>query len=214
MRLSILSQPLSYTLLRLHQDQASFGVPDDPTEITQSSHLMSRLKSSVAHWGHPVLLPILLLQNCMSRSNLFAWNLDDQVVVLERQTGVVFAGRTALPNEGNIDPENIPRNKIRTLTRDMHSLLTEIIFFKRVITWMADCARFLEKSVREIGPGEVGYQDENSLRRENREILEMLESIGADARSLSGLQKSLKERVQSQINVVRRLTHTFSGTEQ
>jgi hypothetical protein len=127
---------------------------------------------------------------------------------------VVFAGRTALPNEGNIDPENIPRNKIRTLTRDMHSLLTEIIFFERVITWMADCARFLEKSVREIGPGEVGYQEENSLRRENREILEMLESIGADARSLSGLQKSLKERVQSQINVVRPLTHTFSGTEQ
>jgi hypothetical protein len=63
---------------------------------------------------------------------LFAWDLGDQVVALERQTGIVFAGRIVVENEGNIDPEKIPRDKIRTLTRDMHTLLTEIIFFEGV----------------------------------------------------------------------------------
>jgi hypothetical protein len=202
MRLSILSQPLSYTPLRRHQDYAFFQVPDNPSEITQSSHLISRLRSSVGHWGHPALLPILLLQNYMSRTNLFAWDLDDQVVALERETGVVFAGRTVRANEGNIDPEKIPREKIRTLTRDMHTLLTEIIFFERVVTWVVDCAAFLGKSANEFGAAEVENQEKKALRLENREILEMLESLGADATSLCGFQKALKERVQSQINVV------------
>jgi hypothetical protein len=65
MRLSDLSQPLSYTPLRRHQDYTSFRVPDDPLEITQSTHLTSRLRCSIAYWGHPVLLPIILLVNYM-----------------------------------------------------------------------------------------------------------------------------------------------------
>ena len=202
MRLSILSQPLSYAPLRRHQDYTSFRVPDDPLEITQSSHFISRLRCSIAYWGHPILLPIILLENYMQRSNLFAWDLGDQVVALERQTGVVFAGRTVFENEGNIDPEKIPRDKIRTLTRDMHTLITEIIFFERVVTWMVDCVGFLEKSGREIDTAEVEGQDKNARRRENREILEMLECIRADALCLCGYQKSLKERMQNQINVV------------
>jgi hypothetical protein len=202
MRLSILSQPLAYSPLRRHQDYAGFSVPDNDTHITQSSQLISRLQSSISHWGHPVLLPILILHNYMFRSDLFATDLDDQVVALERQTGVVFAGRTVRSHEGNIDPEKIPRDTIKTLTKDMHTLLTEIIFFERVVNWTVDCAAFLEKVVKEGEDTEVEGRERITLVREDREILEMLESIGAHAMSLCACQKSLKERVQSQINVV------------
>jgi hypothetical protein len=62
------------------------------------------------------------------------------------------------------------------------------------VTWMADCVGFLEKSGREIDTAEVEGQDKNVRRRENREILEMLEYVRADALCLCGFQKSLKER--------------------
>lgn len=202
MRLSILSMPLACSFARHHQDYTSFQVPQAPSEITQSSHFISRLQSSISHWSHPILLPILLLQNYISRSNIFAWDLDDQVVALERQTGVVFAGRTVVASERSIDPEKMPRDKIKELTKDMHTLLTDIIFFERVVAWTVDCAAFLEKSLKEIDMVEVQGREINEWRRENREILEMLESIGTDAKSLCWLQKSLKERVQSQIGVV------------
>jgi hypothetical protein len=215
MCLSILSEPLSYSPLRRHQDYGGSSVRDNAAHITQSSHLISRLQSSISHWGHPLLLPILLLQNYMSRSNLFAWDLDDQVVALERQTGVVFAGRTVNSYEVNIDPGKIPRDKIRTLTKDMHSLLTEIIFFERVVTWVLDCSAFLEKTVKESHEDGVEVEDRanNDWRRENRKVLEMVESLAADALSLCGLQKSLKERVQSQINVVCPLYFNTRSTE-
>ena len=131
MTLSIWSEPLAYSPLRRHQDYGGFTVPNKATHITQSAHLISRLQSSIKSWSHPVLLPILLLHNYMSRSDLFAMDLDDQVVALERQTGVVFAGRTVRSHEASIDPEKIPRDTIKNLTRDMHTLLTEIIFFEK-----------------------------------------------------------------------------------
>lgn len=180
MRLSILSNPLALSSASRSVQKYAFmrvlALPGS-TEITQSSQLVFRLRSSLSHLGHPVLLPILLIQNCISRSNLFAWDLDDQVVALERQTGVVFAGRTVRANEGSIDPERIPRDKIRTLTKDMHTLLTEIIFFERVVNWAVDCAAFLEKSVKELDGLEAEAQENHVLRRENREILDMLESL-------------------------------------
>jgi hypothetical protein len=210
MRLSILSQPLAYSPLRRHQDYVGFSVPHNDTHISQSSQLICRLQSSISHWGHPVLLPILILHNYNFRSDLFATDLDDQVVAVERQTGVVFAARTVRLHEGNIEPEKIPRDTIKTLTKDMHTLLAEIILFERVVKWTADCAAFLEKSVREIEGTEVEGRERDTLRRENREILEMLESIGTHAMSLAACQKSLKERVQSQINVVRSLVSFFN----
>jgi folate-dependent phosphoribosylglycinamide formyltransferase PurN len=57
---------------------------------------------------------------------------------------------------------------------------------------MADCVGFLEKSGREIDTAEVEGQDKNVRRRENREILEMLEYVRADALCLCGFQKELK----------------------
>ena len=71
------------------------------------------------------------------------------------------------------------------------------------MTWTVECAAFLEKSVRETHSGkELGGPEENSLRHDDRNILEMLESVGTHAKSLQASQKSMKERVQSQINVV------------
>lgn len=168
---------------------------DDPGEITQSSQIISHLKSSIDQWTHPLLLPVLVAHNYRIRSHLFPLDLNDQVVALERQTGVVFAGRVVKAEELNMLPENIPRQKIRRLTRDMHPLMTEIIFFGGVVEWITTCGEWLEALVKQV-------DDLDIVEERNNEILEMVTYWRSDSESLLGHQKSLKERVQSQINVV------------
>lgn len=90
-------------------------------------------------------------------------------------------------------PESIPREKIRDLTKYMHTLMAEIIFFEPVVEWVSDCNNWLE-----IFAGEL-YQ--LKVDKDN-EILEMIQFMRSDAKSFNGLPRALKERVQSQINVV------------
>ncbi|CZR69349.1 uncharacterized protein PAC_19249 [Phialocephala subalpina] len=193
MRNSLWHQPLGRTPTARHLDYAHLRLPNDPFEITQSSQIIAHLKSCVEQWTHPLFLPILLVYNYRIRSHLFAWDLDDQVVDLERQTGVVFAGRTVRTKETSVLPESIPREKIRDLTKYMHTLMAEIIFFERVVEWTSDCNDWLESVADEL------YQ----LKVEkDSEILEMIQFMRSDAKNFKGLVRALKERVQSQINVL------------
>jgi hypothetical protein len=195
MNFLLLCQPMTLYIRRPRSsDMAMPPLAPLPTQFTQSSQIISRIQHSIMHWTNPMLLLVLLLENYTFRSHLFAWDLDDQVVALERQTGVVFAGRTAGSRAKSHTPESIPRDKIQVLTEDMHSVLTEIIFFERVVAWIVDCSSFLEKSIGEM---DLAGKGDGMI-----EILEFLGHISATATGMCGFQKSLKERVQSQINVV------------
>ncbi|KAH8685378.1 hypothetical protein BGZ60DRAFT_522672 [Tricladium varicosporioides] len=199
MTFSLLSRPLITSPLRQRQDY-HHHMPPTPTsnkfDMTQSSQIIDHLCSSFSYWDHPMLLPITVLENYQIRSNLFAWDLDDQVVALELQTGVVFTGRTVQTKEATIQPEDFPREKIRLLTKDMHSLLAEIIYFERVVEWTVDCVAFLiktQEAITRLIPAE---------ERAGQEIIEAMESLGANAKSHTRFQRALKERVQSQIGVL------------
>jgi hypothetical protein len=206
MRHSIWQAALAYDTKRRHRDYAGFRIPDDPTEITQSSQLLDRLQTSISQWGNPLLLPVLLLENYMSRAHLYAWDIDDQVIGLERQTGVVFAGRTVHLHERAIQPENLPRDKIRQLTQDMHTLLTEIIFFHRVTAWCVDCADFFAKTNKEIArlSRTLRERDTDADDRfaQEQEMAEVIEFMEVGAKGLCGMQNSSRGRVDSQIQVV------------
>ncbi|KAF8849846.1 hypothetical protein BDZ45DRAFT_697226 [Acephala macrosclerotiorum] len=193
MQNSLWHQPLDRTSTAGHLDYAHLRSPNAPLEITQSSQIIAHLQSCVEQWTQPLLLPILLIYNYRVRSHLFAWDLDDQVVDLERQTGVVFAGRTVRTKEMSVIPESIPREKIGDLTKYMHTLMAEIIFFERVVEWTSDCNDWLEGIASEM------YQ--LKVEKDN-EILEMIQFVRSDAKSFNGLARALKERVQSQINVL------------
>jgi glutamate-1-semialdehyde 2,1-aminomutase len=155
-------------------------------------------------WTNPLLLLTLLLENYMIRSDLFAWDLDDRIVALERQTGVVFAGRAVRAKELNIKTNELPNETIAQLTRDTHTLLTEIIFYERVVEWSGDCAAFLKELSAKVTDitSEKEYGRESSLRKGFRDVEENVDLLMASAKSMCGFQAGLKQRVQSQINVV------------
>jgi Mg2+ and Co2+ transporter CorA len=174
--------------------------PVIPTQI------ISRLRSSIAQWTNPMLLPTILMENHMIRSALFAHDLDDRVIAIERQTGVVFAGRIINPKELAIQPKNIPKVSIRKLTQDMHTLLTKIIFHERIVEWSFDCVDSLEKCSGELSKSLLP-ENRTTLYESNRELLETIEYLAASRKSMSSFQQTSKERVQSQIGVV---GYTFS----
>ncbi len=195
MRQSLLRYPLSITPQRLAQDYGSFQIPPED-DMTVFSQIYSQIRCSAQFWTNPMLLPTLFLDTYQYRAKIFAFDLTDQVTALEQQTGVVFAARTVKRSEMDVNPEEMPREKIRKLTQEMHTLLTEIILFETVTSWLIDCTKFLEKCL-----GELNKENGKDMR-ENREVLEMLEFMITDATSIAWCQKSMKERVNSQINVV------------
>jgi len=198
---SPLEAPDAYTAERQRRDYHPLNIDVHDEKITQSSQIISRLRSSIGQWANPMLLPTILIENHMIRSGLFAHGLDDRVIALERQTGVVFAGRIVNPKELAIQPGDIAKVSIRKLTQDMHTLLTEIIFYERVVEWSFDCADSLEKCSKELSKSLLPNNRE-SLYENNRELLETIEYLAASRKSMSGFQRTSKERVQSQIEVV------------
>lgn len=200
---SLMSNPLNPKMDRHRNRKASFYGDESSKELTQVSQMLSRLQCSVRFWNHPILLPLVFMDNYLSRCHIFAWDLEDRVTDLERRTGVVFSGRTAAKNEElELNPENVPRKRIRALTIDMHTLLTEIVFFEKVAFWTCNCIDFIYRSTKEIieNCDKVKNPEE---KRKDREVLEQLEFMAADAKSRCGMQDQAKQRVQAQINVVR-----------
>jgi len=188
---------------------ASLPLPHEPqyqnllqTALVQSTEIISRIRSSPALWTAPLLLPTILLDNYITRADLFAWNLDDQVVALERQTGVVFTGRNVKMEEHDIKSTEIPKQIIEKLTREMHTLHTRIIFYQRIVEWSAECAKFLENCENDFrGLTEFEIRG-RGWKRVSRELLESIEFLQTSAKQMCGQQGGLKQRIQSQIDVV------------
>ena len=118
-----------------------------------------------------MFLPTVLLSNYLTRANLFAWNLDDKLIGVEKQTGVVFAGRNIEALEFTTDAVELPKSRITILTRDMHTLQTEIIFYQRVVEWSDECADFLASLTMRLLSG--GGRERASYQ----EILESVEYL-------------------------------------
>jgi hypothetical protein len=54
--------------------------------------ILAPTESSVELWTHPLLLPIALLRDCCSRTEISREALGDMLVDLENDAGVTFAG--------------------------------------------------------------------------------------------------------------------------
>lgn len=82
----------------------------------------------------------------------------------------------------------------------MHTLLTEIIFFGRFAEWSSDCAEFLAKTAKELDE-KLSTEQRVAVKLE-REMIEVIEFLGMGGKGLNAMQRSSKERVNPQINVV------------
>jgi hypothetical protein len=154
-------------------------------------------------WGHPLLLPTILLQHHVYRTEHFCTNhLDDRVGYVQRRLGMSRAGRLINlpgPYEDPVGKKSIKDTKVNlhTLTGEMNTVITEIIRFNHVSDWECDCIDFLSRTLDEI-TGTSGAQADSGTK----EIRECIEYLDSAAKGLRGRNIRGKERVQTDFNVV------------
>lgn len=165
----------------------------------QSQHIVSEIKANPVFWTHPMFLPTILLATHVQRVVSFAETLEDQVMEIERSTGVVFAGRLG---GGTQHPQKEhTRRDTRKLTQDMHTTLSNILLFSTSTSWDMDFAPVLHRWCKEVAKS-IPESRWRSTIQGTRALGEALEHMIGISKSNSTYNTTMKERVQSQVNVV------------
>lgn len=193
-----------WTTALIHGDHAMVLASNSQEDkaSTVSEQIRALILATPTLWTHPLLLPTILLKNYMNRAEVFGWSLDDQVMTLENSIGVSFAGR--LRRKMSAAPQNInppTRSDMRNLIMGTHTILTEIIFFSRVVTFNRDCAAYLFKLGEEMSP-RIPSSRRASLFHASRELRSAANYMESSSNSMQGFCSNLKERVLSQIQVL------------
>ena len=154
---------------------------------------------SVHHlWAHPLLLPVMLLQQFVHRVETFSVAvLDVQSLDIQRQLGVSRAGRLSnhAPFRDPVGQKSIQQTKgtLTSLIGEMSTLTTEVILFSRVTTWLQESNDFLIATLIEIRGQDITGSDE---------VLECLEHIRSAMRSQVKRTATRKELLNADFNVV------------
>ena len=193
-----------WTTAFIHGDRAMVLASDGREDkvSTISEQIRALILAAPTLWTHPMLIPTIILKNYMNRAEVFGWTLDDEVLILENSIGVTFAGR--LRRNMSTAPQNtkLPtRSDMRKLTMGTHTVLTEIIFFSRVIAFNRDCAAYILKIGGEMSP-RFPPSRRKSLFQASRELHSTAKYMEHSSNSMQGFCSNLKERVLSQIQVL------------
>lgn len=185
------------TMRKYQTDEMRTFIGDEHS--VQSQYIRSQIQANPLLWTHPMLLPVVLLENHMERAKAFTVKLEDRVLELERSTGVVFAGR--LGGREKKGARHHTRRDMRKLTQDMHTTLSEIIIFSSATSWDVNCALAFREWCQDM-PDLIPQQRWRSTIQGSRELAEMVDHLVGVSKDRDKYVETLKERVQSQITVV------------
>jgi hypothetical protein len=166
----------------------------------QLDQIIDLVTSTMHLWNNPMLLPVVLLQTCSQRISTSTLMLQQDLLDSENKLGVVSGGG-ARPLMGL---ENWPKDvEVKETTRELHSTMTEVIFFAGACKWASQYSGFLlglEDEICGQKPLEGGHSHSRELRDDTLHITSWLD----------GMQirfDTYKERAQTQINVVSATIH-------
>lgn len=176
---------------------------DDPTlksfEASQSTQMMTLIGAAASSWAHPMLLPIILFQNHSFRAEAFKRYLDESVLKLEHSVGVAFPHHNT-SDDSSPFAEN-SRSRLYGYTKEMHANMVQILFLTHVYQWASDCSAFLlntfDEMVNLIPLNSSGLSEQSS-----REMRDALEYTALSTKNIQDSVRTLKERAQSQLEVV------------
>lgn len=192
-----------WTTALIHGDRGMVPVSESQDKAsTVFEQIRALIVATPSLWTHPLLLPTILLKNYMNRAEVFETRLDDEVLVLENSIGVTFPGRLRRNMPTAPQTTKLPtRSDMRKLTMGTHTVLTEIIFVSRVVTFNRDCAAYLLKIGDELSP-RIPPPRRASLFQASRELQSTAKYMENSSNSMQGFCSNLKERALSQIQVL------------
>ena len=169
----------------------------DRTYGSQLLQIVDLVKSSTGLSTHPLFLPTALLHVYYQRTAKRTRTLEYQLIELENELGVTFAGGAGL----NLDEpqENWPEYiDVKKSTIGLHSTMPQIIFMQRVCEWARGYVNFILKLEEKISKDST-LKIDDTLSRELREAIMF---VASSLEAIHGFFRTLQERAQTQLGVV------------
>jgi hypothetical protein len=196
----------------LHGTGVMLNRKDFPAWRNSPSVEIFDLIKAVPHlWTQPMLLPTILLQHHIYRTEKFCViQLGDRANKLQDLLGMSRAGRLNRLRGPYEDPAggrpiNDAKVSLHNLTGEMKTCIDEVIWFCAVSDWECDCVDFLSHTLDEMQ--DLVGSCASSVPSEVREIRECIEYLASAAKSLKGHINSGRERLQADFTVVSAQRH-------
>lgn len=160
-------------------------------DIRKAEHLLELIRNAPRFWTHPMLLPTILLQNHSARAEKYTYNLGQEVLNLEHQAGVAFPDQMLRQRERS-------QMQLYAMTKHLHANMVQILFMNRIYNWEIQYATFLQKTHNEL----TGLSEHLEKQGFHQELQECIEHITSVVTELADFARILKERTQSQLDIV------------
>lgn len=170
------------------------------------TNIRKLLHSHLVLWNHPLLLPVIILKEHLTRAHLFK-----SIVLLEETTrlqaalGVTKSGRLRRYQSGRgfKDIRLIESEESRiNLTTAINTTLADDVSLATVLKWDARLCVFLLKACDEVREFQTTYRSRHSERK----IREWLNTLECGIASCLEHADSLKSQLELQLSVVRPAT--------
>jgi hypothetical protein len=158
------------------------------------------IRSTQSLWTHPLLLPLVLLRNNLSRAENLSSKLSGEVTNIERALGVNHTGRRTVAEIGVtgqmkkiLGQEDERIEMMSSLT----SAATDLSNVTRVLKWDKDCMQFLHQVKDQIDK----YHGRSAIILEI-EWIGLIQFMCCHAESAGNFTVFLHSRLETQLNVV------------
>jgi hypothetical protein len=152
---------------------------------------------------HPVFIPTALLSCHRYHLSRYRDVLDANIFKTERHIGYAVPGRLEqIRSDPSKTPSEAQELDYESIVRRLHSYQTELATMASVARFGQDCGDFLIRTVEESGSYSP-FNDDETFHSSGEEILHEIELSRSLVRTLLSQNQSLKDRVQSQTNLVR-----------
>lgn len=158
------------------------------------------IKSEVRNWRHPLLLPVILLEDHIYNADRCkGFDLSPRTTGLEKQLRVTRSGRNS-NHSNSIDfevlSEDMISNRFEIIT-DINTAITDVVTFAGVLKWDDRFCQFLRdisKDIRGISGTRQGQESD---------LDNAVETLATFVASISEHTEALKDRLHVQLEVVR-----------
>jgi hypothetical protein len=151
---------------------------------------------------HPIFLPTALFSCHRYHLGQYRNIVDTNVLETEHQIGYAIPGRLEevhlAPPQESLD---LPEMDYEIIVRRLHSYQTELATMANVARFSRDCGDSLMEMMEDFERCST-YEDEERWHESGEEIVHEIEFSRSLTRTLLSQVQSLKERVQSQVNLV------------
>jgi hypothetical protein len=169
--------------------------------LPHAERIQQLIKATVSLWAHPLLIPVILLEEHLFRANEFRGKeLSTKTTQLESQLGVTRSGRLA--GRASFSSSNLRElmgnDEARIgLTSLLNTTLTDAISLIGTMKWDSRYRQFLDHvcdQIQQFHP--------QTLKSSGRELKESIDTLECVTKSCSEHAELIKQRLDLQLSVV------------